>query len=220
MTRATLTLVLLAACDLGIGSDPDVAPCLRGNLRTGDGCFVPRAMLALDGRTEDWAAIAAVPVDVACVTAPCAGLRPTAIQIAAGGPPDGEPGSLNVRVVMSGPPALLPDLRFALALTASSLRPATAGTDRLILEAAQLRYEKNGYAVGSRGTPPYGLVLTPDGFEASIDDAWLTYQGAGQLSFTAERQLEGEWRAIAPIEPMLVCWSFRESLGRGCEAVP
>lgn len=221
MIRYACPLLVLAACDLGIGSDPNAGPhpCSPANERTDSGCFVPRATIAVDGGADDWAAITPVHVTAACLAPPCDGLDPVTIWIAAGGPADQEPTSIAVRVAILGaPPTNVADLRMALTLSASPQRPATAGVDRLIVGNTELHYEKNGYTVSSNVAPrPYEWAYTADGFEASIDDAWLTYQGAGLVSATVERLVGTEWQPVAPIPPLAVCWTFYQFGAHTCE---
>jgi hypothetical protein len=192
---------------------------LPGNELGAAGCFVPRANIAIDAVPGDWAAVTPVSVSPVCAAPPCDGLSPVEIQIAAGGPLDRDPTFLNVRVAFLGqPPTADPDLRFALTLSASPLRPATAGVDRLIVGTEGLHYEKNGYTVNAHAAPrPYEWAFTPDGFEAAIDDLWLTYQGAGLLTVTVERKVGEQWQAVAPIDPMPVCWSWYEFGAHTCE---
>jgi hypothetical protein len=216
MIRAAL-LLSLAACNLGIGTDPQSGPhpCVPGNERIGNGCFVPRAAIVVDATTDDWNAPVPVAVTSSCVDQPC-DVQPMSIQLAALGPSDDDIRSLAVRARFASPPPI--DVRLVAIITASPLRPATAGVDRLILDSG-VRYEKNGFAVESPAQP-FLAARTVDGFEAVIDDLWLTYQGAGQIAFTAERLVGSEWRAVAPAAPVTACWSFHDSLGAGCEALP
>jgi hypothetical protein len=214
MIRAAL--VLLAACNLGIGTDPQSGPhpCLPGNERIGNGCFVPRAAIVVDGATDDWTT-AELAVTSSCANAPC-DVQPLSLQLAAVGPSDADIRSLALRArFASAPPA---DVRLVAIITASPLRPATAGVDRLIVESTVL-YEKNGFAVDSPALP-FAAARTPDGFEAVIDDLWLTYQGVAQVAFTAERQVGSDWQPVAPASPVTACWAFRDSLGAACEALP
>jgi len=188
---------------------------MPGNERIGNGCFVPRAAIVVDGRTDDWSAPATVAVTSSCTGAPC-DVLPMAIQLAALGPSDDDIRSLAVRARFASPPPS--DVRLVAIITASPLRPATAGVDRLILDAG-VHYEKNGFAVDSPAKP-FLAARTSDGFEALIDDLWLTYQGAGQIAFTAERLVGADWQPVAPATPVTACWSFHDSLGAGCEALP
>ena len=222
MMRAGV-LVVLAACDLGIGSDPDrvpLAPCLPGQLRddSAAGCHVATAAIAIDGATDDWAGVPSVTLAPACRDAPCTGSTPIGLWVAAAGASDAG-ASLIVKVAFDGaPPRADPALRVALTLDASSLQPASAGHDRLLAGVAGIAYEKNGYAVGSATPRPYRYAWTADGLEAAIDGAWLTFQGAATLSVAIERDHGGTWQPIAPSEPLLVCWGWRQSLGpHACE---
>jgi hypothetical protein len=161
--------------------------------------------IAIDGDAGDWDDVATIPLAPACAAPPCEGLLPTAIQLAAGPPTDGDT-TLFVRVAFSGPPPATPDLRVVLAIGASPLRPATTGSDRWY---DGTRYEKNGFAVTPTG-PPYAWRWLADGFEARLDGGgWLPYQGAAQITAGVERQAADGWHAIASLDPVTVCWSWR-----------
>ena len=155
-------LVVLAACDLGIGSDPNnvpAAPCLPGQLRDDPaaGCHVATAAIAIDGATGDWAAVPSVTVAPICRDAPCTGSSPIEIRVAAGGDL-AMAASLRVKVAFDGPPPIAdPALRVAVTLEATSLQPASAGRDRILAGASGVVYEKNGYAVASAPPLPYQI---------------------------------------------------------------
>jgi len=218
---------MLAACDLGIGSDPASGPpypCQPGNVRTAAGCFVPHVGISIDGTTADWSTVEPVTVAAQCLAPPCEGRTPVAIRFAAGGRLDFDPTVILVEVAFDGaPPQSDPTQRVALALAASPARPAIGGVDRVIVASDGVHYEKNGFEIT---TPvfvkPYSFAFTPAGFEAAVQDDWLPHQGAALVSATIERFDGATWLPVAPIAPPLpVCWTSYESLGpRACEVPP
>jgi hypothetical protein len=219
-----LALLGLAACNLGLGSDPNGGPqssCLAGNVRGDAGCFVPAAAIAIDGTTDDWADVPSIAVAPPCLDAPCSGLTPATIQVAASGQLDAS-ADLFVTVAFDGaPPTSDPTLRAVIGLAASELQPASGGSDRLSANVAGIQYEKSGFVVGAPGLVPYHWAWTADGFEAAIDGVWLAYQGAGNLVVTIERDHGGTWEAVAPTDALTICWGWRSALGaHACEAQP
>ena len=228
MTRGWLALVALAACDLGIGSDPNGGPrsaCAPGHARIGptSGCFTAVAAIAIDGQTDDWSDVPEIAIAPACAAPPCDGLVPVALWIAAGSGSAGA-ADLLVRASFGGPPPNgAADLRVALTIAASPARPATAGSDRLVEGASDQHYEKNGYVIAP-AAPPYQWAWTADGFEARIDGTWSTYQGAARVAVTVERAQGSDWIAVAPTSPADACWDWRsgsDALGSdACEVAP
>ena len=213
-----LVLVVLAAC----GDPSALAPCLAGHSRATPttGCYVATASIGIDGITDDWSAVPAIPVAPSCTDPPCAGLAPIELRIAAGG--DGE-GDADLRVLarFGAAPPTSADLRVVWIVEASARRPGTIGIDRLVDGA---RYEKNGFVVGS-SSPPWSWAWTSDGFEAAITGTWLAFQGAGRISVSVERQHGDTWLPVAPTDPLEACWGWRSdpagTLGvHACEVTP
>jgi hypothetical protein len=225
VTRAAVILASLAACNLGIGSDPSAArsACAPGHARlsASSGCFVPQVPITIDGDIADWAGVPAIAVAPACLAPPCDGLTPVAVYIAAGS--DDATPDLFVRASFGGaPPMSDPDLRAVMQLAASTVRPATAGSDQLIAGASGEAFAKNGYAIAR--VTPYRFAWTADGFEAAIDGQWPTFQGAGEVTVTVERASGSAWIDVAPMPPLAACWGYRSGSdalpGSACEAVP
>lgn len=230
MTRAALALALLAACDLGLGSDPATAPrsaCAPGHARAGDhgGCFVPAHAIAIDGDVDDWSALPAIPLTASCAAPPCDGLLPATAWLAAG-PGDDTDADLFVRGSFgAAPPSSDDTLRVSVVVSASPLRPAVGGSDRLVATANALAYVKGAYAVAVAAPVPYGWRWTADGFESRFGAAWLFDQGAARVAITVERAGAGSaWTPVASSAPIDVCWGFRtgpDALpATACEATP
>ncbi len=203
MTRTTCglpaLLVVLGACDLGIGSDPDpqhfVAPCAPGHSRSAPhtACVAAIApLVAIDGNAADWSAVSDFEI---------IGGR---LSIAGNSDEDGD---LLIKTTFAGGPLDT----VAIELAPSAARPASGGTDRISVDAAGIRYEKNGMVV----TPEKAqveLAWTPDGFEASVLFTWLTYQGAARLQIVGTRAGSEVIRADA----VDACFAFRT----GDDALP
>jgi hypothetical protein len=227
MTRAA-ALALLVACDLGIGGDPNAGPrsaCAPGHARLdpAGGCFTAQAAIAIDGDIADWASIASISLASKCIAPPCEGLAPATLQVA-GGTATPMDSDLLVRVSFGAPPPIAaPDLRVVLDVSASPIRPATSGHDRLAALGATLDYEKTGYVI-TPGVAPYRWAWTADGFEAEIDGTWLTYQGAARIAIAVEHTVAGVWTPVTTTAPIDACWGWRAGSDalpvNACEAQP
>lgn len=193
MMRA-LVLVAIAACNTGLGTDPNslpAIPCLPGNVRDANGCFVPVASsIAIDGTTADWADVPAIPVT---------GVAATELAIASSGD-----GNADLYVRVGGAPQLGAGDELAIVIAASPARLGTGGFDRVITSASAQRYEKNGIAI-TTDQPPAHIAFTADGLEAQISGAWLPYQGAARVSIVALRA-GNDVAASAPVD---ACFGWR-----------
>ena len=202
MMRA-LGLVAIAACNTGLGTDPNslpAIPCLPGNVRDANGCFVPVASsIAIDGTTADWADVPAIPVTSICKNTGCTEVAATELAIASSGD-----GNADLYVRVGGAPQLGAGDELAIVIAASPARPGTGGFDRVITSASAQRYEKNGIAI-TTDQPPAHIAFTADGLEAQISGAWLPYQGAARVSIVAL----GAGSDVAASSPVAACFGWR-----------
>lgn len=204
MTRAAGGLLpllgwLLAACDLGIGSDPDpqrfVAPCVAGHSRSAPHAACVAALaphIAIDGSAADWSAVSDFEI--------------TGGTLSIAGNAD-EDGDLLIKATFAGGPLDT----VAIELSPSAVRPASGGTDRISIDAAGTHYEKNGLVVTPE-KPQAQLAWTPDGFEAAVLFTWLTYQGAARLQIVGTRS----GAEVIHADAVDACFAFRT----GSDALP
>ncbi|HUS31167.1 MAG TPA: hypothetical protein VMZ53_21805 [Kofleriaceae bacterium] len=195
MTRLASLLVVLAACDFGIGSDPDPNPpvkeCAPGHSRATNSapCMTTMApSIRVDGQTADWTGIPELDI--------------TGARLAFASNLDEESDVLMRAVFAGGPLDTI-----SIELAPSSLRPASGGSDRLTIDAAGIRYEKNDMVL-TPDQPPLQLASTSDGFEARIIGSWLTYQGALRMRVVGSRG-GGE---VLRGEMIDVCFGYRSGL--------
>jgi hypothetical protein len=207
MTRIVCLLLALAACDFGIGSDPDPNPaarvCAPGHTRVTNStaCMTTMApSILIDGQTEDWAAIPDFEIMGA--------------RLAFASNTD-ELSDLLMRAVFTG--GALDTITIELA--PSSVRPASGGTDRITFDTNGVRYEKNSVALTPK-QPPLELATTSDGFEARVIGSWLTYQGALRMRLIGSRGAGEVLRG----EMVDVCFGYRSGLDvlppTACEVTP
>jgi hypothetical protein len=204
MKRIACFVTLLAACDFGIGSDPDPNPVqmtsARGHTRTNDDAPCVTALapaIAIDGNANDWADVPDFEI--------------TGGRIAFAGNND-EDSDFLVRAIVAGGPLDT----VVLELAASAVRPASGGSDRITIDSTGVHYEKNGIAV-TPSKPQLELAWTGDGFEAVVREQWLTYQGALRMRVVGTRAGEEALRG----EMIDVCFGFRGGASplpaRACE---
>ena len=184
----------------------------------------PRPRIAIDGDVSDWAALSAIPLAATCAAPPCDGLLPATAWLAAGSGADAD-ADLFVRGSFGvAPPSGDDTLRVAVVVSASPVRPAIAGSDRLVATANELAYAKGAYAIVPAEPVPYAWRWTADGFEARFGATWLTDQGAARVAVTVERMAGSAWTPVASSAPIDACWAFRagtDALPAGaCEATP
>lgn len=203
-----LLAVALAACDLGIGSDPysgiERDPCLPGHLRTpGPACAAPPLPIVADGSTGDWAGAIEIELSPACTSPPCDGLL--AGTLAAARTPAGDL-ALRVRLAGGAAPVMDPAVVYLLELAGTPEYPV-AEVDQLEASLTGVRWLKNGVSVIAPATPPpFAFAWTTDGFEVVVPTGFLPFAGAAELRPFARR----DGQAVSdPAPAARVCWVFR-----------
>ena len=192
MKRIACSVALLAACDFGIGSDPDPNPprivCAPGHTRASAEAPCLTAMapsISIDGGTNDWLAVPDFEIS---------GGR---IALASNNAEDSD---FLVRAIFDGGPLD----SVVLELAPSPVRPASGGSDRMTYTSTGVRYEKNNLLV-TPSQPELVLAWTADGFEAVVWQRWLTYQGALRMRIVGSRGGTEVLRG----ESLDVCFGFR-----------
>ena len=204
---ALVALVALAGCDLGLGSPPGEVPCILGHVRTPGGCRVVESGIDIDGRAADWAALVETPVSATCLSPPCEGTLPVAVQMAVEPCPVACAPSIYFHVRIAGGPSMDPELRMVLQLAPTPERPA-AEIDALIAGAASSRFEKNGHDVTPTTSSPtyHQFAWTADGYEAGIPASYVPLRGAALVSLYAVRGAARQ-PVTDPTPVTRVCWA-------------